>query len=212
MHARRSCLQEYENGHSPHRRALFLRVARWSAGTAAFVAATVVSAAVVVAAAVVAVVAQLQPSLVVGVGLQSSRCPTLLRGLGDEVLPRCPAVVAPSPSGTPATVVLGWRVLEDPPSISRGVSRTAAPLWRWGVRGHCTAAVGWAAGNELLWMLEVSVTATGARTKEDGETAGDVRGMPQFVVVVGAVVSVAATGEPVECTEMRGVTPSCASA
>ena len=61
-------------------------------------------------------------------------------------------------------------------------------------------------------MVEVSVTATGARPKEDGETAGDVKGLPQFVVVVGAVVSVAATGEPVEGTEMRGVPPSSASA
>ena len=151
MHARRTCLQKYENRNSLHRRALLLREARWRAGTAAFVAAKVVSAAVVAAAAVVAVVAQLQPSLVVWVGLKSRRCPTLLRGLGDEVLPRCPAVVAESPSGTPATVVLGWRVLEDPPSISRGVSRTAAPLVRGGcVRRHCTADVGWAAGDELL--------------------------------------------------------------
>ena len=42
-------------------------------------------------------------------------------------------------------------------------------------------------------MVEVSDTATGARPKEDGETAGDVRGLPQFVVFVVAVVSVAAT-------------------
>ena len=46
--------------------------------------------------------------------------------------------------------------------------------------------------------MEVSHTATGARPKEDFETAGDVRGLPHFVVVVVAVVSVAATGEPVE--------------
>ena len=48
--------------------------------------------------------------------------------------------------------------------------------------------------------------------KEDGETAGDVRGLPQFVVVVVAVVSVAATGEPVERAVMREVPPSSASA
>ena len=61
-------------------------------------------------------------------------------------------------------------------------------------------------------MLEVSVTVTGARPKEDGETEGDVKGLPQFVVVVGAIVSVAATKEPVEGTVMRGVPPSSASA
>ena len=59
-------------------------------------------------------------------------------------------------------------------------------------------------------MVEVSVTATGARPKDDGETAGDDRGLPQIVVVVVAVVSVA--GEPVEGTELRGVPPSSASA
>ena len=42
-------------------------------------------------------------------------------------------------------------------------------------------------------MVEVSDTATGARPKEDGETGGDVRGLPQFVVFVVAVVIVAAT-------------------
>ena len=42
-------------------------------------------------------------------------------------------------------------------------------------------------------MVQVSDTATGARPKEDGETAGDVRGLPQFVIFVVAVVSVAAT-------------------
>ena len=56
-------------------------------------------------------------------------------------------------------------------------------------------------------MVEVSVTATGARPKEDGETAGDVKGLPQVVVVVVAVVSVAATGEPGEGAEMEGVPP-----
>ena len=61
-------------------------------------------------------------------------------------------------------------------------------------------------------MMEVSVTATGARPKEDGQTAGDIRGLPQFVVVVVAVVSVAATGEPVERAVMRDVPPSSASA
>ena len=60
-------------------------------------------------------------------------------------------------------------------------------------------------------MVEVSDTATGARPKKYGETAGDVRGLPQFVVVVVDVVSVAATGEPVEGTEMSGVPPSSAS-
>ena len=60
--------------------------------------------------------------------------------------------------------------------------------------------------------MEVSVTAAGARPKDDGETAGDVRGLMQVVVVIVAVVSVAATGEPVEGTLMRGVPPSSASA
>ena len=55
--------------------------------------------------------------------------------------------------------------------------------------------------------MQVSVTATGARPKEDGETAGDVTGLPQVVVVVVAVVSVAATGEPGEGAEMEGVPP-----
>ena len=58
-------------------------------------------------------------------------------------------------------------------------------------------------------MMEVSVTATGARPKEDGETAGVVRSRSQFVQ---AFVSVAATGESVEGTVMRGVPPSSASA
>ena len=58
----------------------------------------------------------------------------------------------------------------------------------------------------------VEVDDTGARPKEDVEPAGDVRGLPQFVVVVVAVVSVAATGEPVEGTVMRGVPRSSASA
>ena len=61
-------------------------------------------------------------------------------------------------------------------------------------------------------MVEVSDTATGDRPKKYGETADDVRALPQFVVVVVDVVSVAATGEPVEGTEMRGVPPSSASA
>ena len=61
-------------------------------------------------------------------------------------------------------------------------------------------------------MVEVSDTVIGAMPKEDGETAGDVRGLPQFVVVVVAVVSVAATGEPVERAVMRDVPPSSASA
>ena len=60
-------------------------------------------------------------------------------------------------------------------------------------------------------MVEVSVTATGARTKDYGETAGDVRGLPQFVVVVGDDVSVAATVEPVEGSKMSGIPPSSAS-
>ena len=58
--------------------------------------------------------------------------------------------------------------------------------------------------------MEVSVTATGARSEGDGVTAGADRGLPQIVVVVEAVVSVA--GEPVEGTELRGVPPSSASA
>ena len=61
-------------------------------------------------------------------------------------------------------------------------------------------------------MVEVSDAATGDRPKKYGETAGDVRVLPQFVVFVVDVVSVAATGEPVEVTEMRGVPPSSASA
>ena len=56
-------------------------------------------------------------------------------------------------------------------------------------------------------MGEVSVTATGARPKGDGEMAGDVTGLPHIVVVVVAVVSVAAPGEPVEGAEMEGVPP-----
>ena len=56
-------------------------------------------------------------------------------------------------------------------------------------------------------MVEVSVTATGARPKEDGETAGDVIGLPQVVVVVVAVDSVTATGEPVEDARVEGVPP-----
>ena len=60
-------------------------------------------------------------------------------------------------------------------------------------------------------MVEVSVTPTGARTKDDGETAGDVRGLPQFVVVVGDDVSVAATVKPVEGSKLSGVPPSSAS-
>ena len=56
-------------------------------------------------------------------------------------------------------------------------------------------------------MVEVSVTATGARPKEDGDTAGDVTGLPQTVVVVVAVDSVTATGESVEGAEMEGVPP-----
>ena len=50
-------------------------------------------------------------------------------------------------------------------------------------------------------MVEVSVTATVARPKEDGETAGNVTGLPQIVV------SVAATGEPAGGAEMEGVPP-----
>ena len=145
MHARRTCLQKYENGHSPHRRALLLRECRWSAGTAAFAATAVVAADVVAAATVLAVFVQLQPSLVVGAGQQSSRCPTLLRGWVDEAPPRCPAVVAASSSGPPATVVLAWRVLQDPPSTSRGLCRTAARmgLGCWGPGAlHCSCRVG----------------------------------------------------------------------
>ena len=44
-------------------------------------------------------------------------------------------------------------------------------------------------------MVEVSVTATEARPKEDGDTAGDVTGLPQTVVVVVAVDSETATGK-----------------
>ena len=58
----------------------------------------------------------------------------------------------------------------------------------------------------------VEVHDTGARPKKDDEPTGDVSGLPQFVVVVVAVVSVAATGEPVEGTVMRGVPRSSASA
>ena len=50
------------------------------------------------------------------------------------------------------------------------------------------------------------------QAKDDGETAGDFRGLTQIVVVVVAVVSVAATGEPVEGTAIRGFPPSSASA
>ena len=70
----------------------------------------------------------------------------------------------------------------------------------------------------LGWWRCGAVDAGGERhrhrgqAKDDGETAGDVRGQPQIVVVVVAVLSVAATGEPVEGTEMRGVPPSSASA
>ena len=53
-------------------------------------------------------------------------------------------------------------------------------------------------------MVKVRITATGARPKEDGDTAGEMTGLPQIVVVV---VKVAATGEPVEGTEMEGVPP-----
>ena len=131
-----STSQIYGNVHLPHRRALLLREARWSAGTAASAAAAVVGAAVVAAAAVVAVFAQLQPSLVVGAGQQSSRSPTLLRGWGGKASPRCPAAFS---SGPPATVVLGWRVLQDPPSISRVVFRTAATMVGWGPGAlHCS--------------------------------------------------------------------------
>ena len=56
-------------------------------------------------------------------------------------------------------------------------------------------------------MVEVSVTATGARPKEDGETAGDVTGLPQTVVVVVAVDSVTATGRPGEGAGGEGVPP-----
>ena len=56
-------------------------------------------------------------------------------------------------------------------------------------------------------MVELSVTATGARPKEDGETAGDITGLPQTVVVVVAVDSVTATGEPVEGAEVEGDPP-----
>ena len=56
-------------------------------------------------------------------------------------------------------------------------------------------------------MVEVSVTATGARPKEDGETAGDITGLPQTVVVVVAVDSVTATREQVGGAEMEGVPP-----
>ena len=56
-------------------------------------------------------------------------------------------------------------------------------------------------------MVKVRITATGARPKEDGDTAGEMTGLPQVVVVVVAVVKVAATGEPVEGTEMEGVPP-----
>ena len=55
--------------------------------------------------------------------------------------------------------------------------------------------------------MEVSVTATGARSEGDGVTAGDDRGLPQIVVVVVAVVSVA--GEPVVCP--RGNLPTLES-
>ena len=55
--------------------------------------------------------------------------------------------------------------------------------------------------------MQVSVTATGARPKEDGEMAGEITGLPQIVVVVVVVVGVAATGEPVEGFEMEGVPP-----
>ena len=58
----------------------------------------------------------------------------------------------------------------------------------------------------------MSDTATGTRPKEDGDTAGDVRCLPHFVVVVVAVVSEAATGEPVEGTMTRDVPPSSAPA
>ena len=57
----------------------------------------------------------------------------------------------------------------------------------------------------------MSDTATGDRPNEYGETAGDVRGLLQFVVVVVDVVSVAAKGEPVEGAEMSGVPLSSAS-
>ena len=167
MHARRTCLQIYENGHSPHRRALLLREARWSAGTAAFAATAIVAAAVVDAAAFVTVFEQLQMSHVVGAKQQSSRCPTLLRGWGNEASPRCPAVVAVSSSGPPATVVLGSRVLQDPPSTSRGVSRTAARMgvgW-WGPGSlHCSCRMGW-------WPL-AAVDYGGERHRHRGQAKG----------------------------------------
>ena len=45
------------------------------------------------------------------------------------------------------------------------------------------------------------------QAKGNGDTAGEMTGLPSIVVVVVGVVNVAATGEPVERTEVDGVPP-----